>query len=229
MSYILEALRKAEQERNLGRVPDLQTAPMPIPQPKRRLWPLVLGLVLVANGVALALLWWPDYRSRLVVSDPQLAIPAAEPVVPASRNAIVNSLDRPIANPQTESVSPVAFPAQSVQATLQPLSEPEPAVAPITPPPAPPPAPEPTPARLPESQPAIALQALPMTFRQTVPQLNLDVHVYSTAVRKRFVLINSKRYQEGDLLNEGPLLEAITADGAVLSYQGQRFLLPVYQ
>jgi hypothetical protein len=40
-------------------------------------------------------------------------------------------------------------------------------------------------------------------------------------------MINSKRYQEGDRLSEGPLLEAITSTGVVLRYQGQRFLLPV--
>ncbi len=57
--------------------------------------------------------------------------------------------------------------------------------------------------------------------------LNLDVHVYSDQREKRFVMINSRRYREGEPLREGPLLESISQDGAILQHQGQRFLLPV--
>ena len=55
----------------------------------------------------------------------------------------------------------------------------------------------------------------------------MDIHVYSDQPDKRFVLINSRRYREGEQLSEGPLVEAITREGAVLRYEGQRFLLSV--
>jgi hypothetical protein len=34
------------------------------------------------------------------------------------------------------------------------------------------------------------------------------------------------KYSEGDRLKEGPVVEEITPDGAILEHQGQRFLLP---
>jgi general secretion pathway protein B len=67
---------------------------------------------------------------------------------------------------------------------------------------------------------------LPETNRRA-PELSMDIHVYSDQPDKRFVLINSRRYREGERLSEGPLVEAITREGAVLRYEGQRFLLSV--
>jgi hypothetical protein len=40
------------------------------------------------------------------------------------------------------------------------------------------------------------------------------------------VFINGRRYTQGDSIAEGPRVEEITQDGAVLNYRGQRFLLP---
>lgn len=59
-----------------------------------------------------------------------------------------------------------------------------------------------------------------------LPQLHLDIHVYSAAASERFVFINMRKYSEGQSLSEGPLVERITPEGAVLSYRGQRFALP---
>ncbi len=71
------------------------------------------------------------------------------------------------------------------------------------------------------------LHALPPDIRDGLPTLNLDIHVFSEVADKRFVLINSVRYQQGDWLNEGPLLEAITEEGVILNHQEQRFRLLV--
>jgi general secretion pathway protein B len=58
-----------------------------------------------------------------------------------------------------------------------------------------------------------------------LPQLHLDIHVYSGKPEERFVFINMSKYTEGGRLREGPLVEEITADGVVLSHQGNRFVL----
>ena len=58
MSYILDALRKSEKERQRGAVPDLMTAQEVIVQAgkKRLLWPYVVaGALMVNAGV---LIWW---------------------------------------------------------------------------------------------------------------------------------------------------------------------------
>jgi general secretion pathway protein B len=59
-----------------------------------------------------------------------------------------------------------------------------------------------------------------------VPPLRLDLHVYAARPEERFVMINMKKLHEGDSLPEGVRLESITPEGAVLSYNGSRFLLP---
>ena len=59
-----------------------------------------------------------------------------------------------------------------------------------------------------------------------LPDMNLDIHVYSSARAERFVFINSAKYREGDRLRDGPRVDEITADGVILSYQGESFKLP---
>jgi general secretion pathway protein B len=61
--------------------------------------------------------------------------------------------------------------------------------------------------------------------RGGVPELHLDLHVYSTSPQQRFIFVNSRKYREGETLQEGPVVEQITADGAVLNDRGSRFKL----
>jgi hypothetical protein len=59
-----------------------------------------------------------------------------------------------------------------------------------------------------------------------LPDLNIDIHVYSTKPADRFVFINMNQYRENATLVEGPLLKEITSEGAILEYGGATFLLP---
>ena len=61
---------------------------------------------------------------------------------------------------------------------------------------------------------------------KALPELHLDIHVYSGKPAERFVFVNMRKYTEGKALKEGPTLERITSEGAVLNHQGLRFLLP---
>jgi hypothetical protein len=58
-----------------------------------------------------------------------------------------------------------------------------------------------------------------------LPVLNLDLHVYVPQASRRFVFVNGTRYAEGETLKEGPVVERITREGAVLRHRGVRFLL----
>lgn len=69
------------------------------------------------------------------------------------------------------------------------------------------------------------LEALPPAIRIKLPRLNLNVHAWSENPRERFVLINLRRYQEGDRLQEGPLLHRILRNGVVLEFEGTLFTL----
>ncbi|HET6724553.1 MAG TPA: general secretion pathway protein GspB [Gammaproteobacteria bacterium] len=70
------------------------------------------------------------------------------------------------------------------------------------------------------------LDTLPQSVQQDLPELRMQVHVYSADPAKRFVMFDMKRYREGDTLASGPKIIRITREGVVLQYQGRTFLLP---
>lgn len=125
MSYILDALKKAEQDRPVARVPTLKTVHRPPARPVRRLWPWVGAVVVLVN--AGVLIWL--MRSGPM---PSAGIPARSPVTPAA--------SAPTTVTEQAVPAPPADPAPRV-------SPPEtPAAVAIAPPPPTRPPPERTPA-----------------------------------------------------------------------------------
>jgi general secretion pathway protein B len=64
-----------------------------------------------------------------------------------------------------------------------------------------------------------------VSARGGVAALHLDLHVYAAQPQQRYIFVNSRKYKEGDTLAEGPVVEQITPDGAVLNFRGSRFKL----
>jgi general secretion pathway protein B len=56
-------------------------------------------------------------------------------------------------------------------------------------------------------------------------KMSLQVLVYSETPSERLVFINNHKYTEGQKIEGTLVVENITPDGAILSYQGKRFLL----
>lgn len=69
------------------------------------------------------------------------------------------------------------------------------------------------------------LLELPLATRQSLPELTLNVHVYDSEPRDRFVLINMVRYQEGDTVGGEVYVERIDGDGVELQFRTTRFRL----
>ncbi|MGH8363657.1 MAG: general secretion pathway protein GspB [Gammaproteobacteria bacterium] len=224
MSLILDALRKSERTRqqNLsGRVSAADAPPVRarIPVP----WATLVGMLLVVNVVALAIIFWNsrDQRSAPV---PMAAVPAPAPAVPApDYRPAVRSLAAEAAAtsnaPAPMAANPATALAAASVATPPARANPAPASAQSanssgssstdlsanTPPP---------------------LDTLPLAFQQSLPPLHLDVHGYAAKPADRFVVINMQRYQAGDTLQQGPKVVRIVPNGVVLEYHGQEFLLP---
>lgn len=209
MSYILDALKKAEQERDLGRVPRLETMQDNAPRRSRALllW-LVAGVLLV--NVA-ALVWWlrPSTHSDVATPERQAPLSAVQPprIAPSASAA----------PPVTRMPSPVIVAPPVATTPVIPTPPHVPVTTPVAPA-----APEPDVAK-PAATIVPLLRELPADIRTSVPPMSLDVHVYAPSATDRFVLINMKKYHEGDQLAEGPRIEEITEEGLVLSYQGQLF------
>lgn len=221
MSYILEALRRAQAERERGHVPGLQAQPLADqPPPAGRPRALALG---VAGGVALGLLgaaslWW--WRDRPV------AAPATTLATP------------PVQQAQTAS-APVAVPSRQADAAPAPapslpvvVSAPAPLPAPA--PPAPPAAPAPAKAPAPPvaasgaASPGVRLlrlAQLPADLRRELPPLNVGGAVWSESLASRFVILDGQLLREGDSVAPGLLLERIAQKAAWLRWRDLRIEL----
>jgi general secretion pathway protein B len=69
------------------------------------------------------------------------------------------------------------------------------------------------------------LRDMPPEFRRSLPELKMDAHFHTDVPGRSFVMINLRKYKPGERLAEGPLVVEIVPEGAVLSHQGQQFLL----
>ncbi len=90
MSYILEAIKKADQKRKLGSVPDVHTVHEgPAPTAKRLIWPYVLAVALFVNS-ALIIWWlhpWANNLPNKPPAEPVAARHIAKTPVASSKNA----------------------------------------------------------------------------------------------------------------------------------------------
>ena len=241
MSYILDALRKAERERHLGQAPNLTAAPMLDELRPWRVSPWLgagLGLGLGLSGALLAV--WLNRPAP-----PVAALPAAPVTSPPPVTQPVTALEAPrVATPPVvKPTAPATPPVVKPTAPASPPPRREPAAKVIAPEPLRS-SPAPTrperrepPARqsvtpgvvtiAPPSEPIPLLDTLPASARRGLPALNLDIHIYSPDPQQRFVVINGRRYREGERLSEGLVLETVTGDGVILRQGSQRFRLSV--
>ena len=67
------------------------------------------------------------------------------------------------------------------------------------------------------------LSDLPGEIRRTIPDININVFVYSEHGEESFVMIDMVKYKAGQQLKNGMLLKAILNDSLLMSYQNQEF------
>lgn len=203
MSYILDALKRADAERERGLVPGLHSqsaaalpqAAQTVDRPKR--WPALLLALAVLLMTATAAAWW---------------------------------LTRPPGTANVAAPAPVAAavppPAQAVPAPTPPAPPSLPILAP--PPPAPP-APPSTAAALPDAPAPAgttkvrALNELPPDVRSQLPQVAITGGTYSSNREHRMLIANGKVVREGEEIAPGLQLESIAPGKAVLNHQGTRY------
>jgi general secretion pathway protein B len=233
MSFILDALKKSEIERQRQSMPGLIDARS---SPRRRrlpVWAVALGALLGMNLLVLTVVL--TRKSASASHPPQVS----QPSQPAqSGNAAPGGTNA--APPDTQHFSPLdAAPVYAPEIPVPAGEGPAPARSPAPRKPAVDgpgtaasrPAHRPDPLLTDEDS-RVSQDVLPsinemnLTGAQALPELHLDVHVYATKPADRFVYVNMRKYHEGATLQEGPTVERIRRDGVVLSHQGLRFILP---
>jgi general secretion pathway protein B len=213
MSFILDALRKSETERQ--HKGSAEFANVPTSDDRREgppAWLWVLGALLLINlAVLIGIFLRPDVAPEPVAAAP----PPAQPVVET----------RAEEEPRGDFASRVAAARENAPAVEEAPPSVEEAPAAITTPPIATPVAAPVVA----SPPANALPTIHEVRAQgrvSLPDLHVDIHVFSEVASDRFVFINMNKHKEGSQLAEGPLVKEITPDGVVLSMNGTTFLLP---
>jgi general secretion pathway protein B len=225
MSFILDALKKSEAERQRQAGPTLLEVRVLPPRRKLPTWAIVVAALLGANLVAL--MWFVVHRPAQGAANPAAATPSAPRASAAP----------PAASPPAVSIAAAAGTAAAnlaAGAAAADGTEPALAVAPAREPPTAPSADDRNPADFAPALPSGGgtvtlqhdLQSLPnFSDIAGLPSLHLDLHVYSPSVPERYAFINMHKVHEGDVLPEGPRVIQITHEGVVLDYRGQEFIL----
>ena len=251
MSYILDALRRADLERERGAVPGLNAQPAALPtfgleatrSARPWVWALVGALVLVLAALA----WYAFGRGSHPSALPPPAStasptvpPAATPSPAAPGPALASSSPAAV---QTTAAPPTPTAAQAP--TADPGTAHEPARAPSQHAAAPQKTSR-TPTR-PDRKAATAERAqapttpaadsgddangglvytrnqLPEAIRNELPALSIGGASYSKSPASRMLIINGQVFHEGDTLGPNLTLKQIQLKAAVLEYKGYRY------
>lgn len=228
MSYILEALKKSQAERQLGELPSIHAPQVQLhdgaASASARRTPVWLALGGVTVAVAAALLLWQPWQA-------DAAAPAAVAVVPA---VLAQAVPAPLpvaAPPAAVAPAPVAsfVPPAATAAPVhhaRPVAEPKqekPGQAVSPPVAAPAPAVPSTPAAE-ESVPG--MRDLPEPIQRQIPAIAIGGYIYSKNPADRLLLIDKVLRHEGEELAPGLVLEKLQPKAAIFSFKGYRYRVP---
>ena len=224
MSFILDALKKSEIERQRQSMPGLMDAPTSLRRGRLPLWAILLACLLAVNIVVLIFVLMKN-GTPAVASAGRRDMPVADAKPPAATDEHFSPLSAaPVYAPEIpvpaadasrakEPAGTLVVPhAEAARAAAHSFRRPDPVL---------------TDEEASDNDEVLpSISEVTLTGAEALPELHLDVHVYATKPSDRFVYINMRKYKEGNTLQEGPVLEKIRRDGVVLNYRGLRFILP---
>lgn len=204
MSYILDALKKSDQERQQGNNPTLQTIHKPHftdnTSSKWRLVALLMAMFIVSLAVLAG--WYLLAYAGNDSESAELADGQAlteSPVLPGSLSTqkvvAVASVDRfeKLTNAEKNDEKNVVIDRPAIDTVVE-------------------------------------FWELPDPVQQEIPSLTFSFHVYSANADRRTIIINKRRVKEGAVVSDGLTLIEITKDGVVLDWENRyRFMINVVE
>lgn len=227
MSYILDALKKADAQRvrDPARGIHAQAAlAMPAPGERERrrihlLWGATAVLLVAAGG------WlWVGGQDKGVVPLAVNAVPAATPPSPASPSPATTVLPAPVPVPAALVIVPPAPVESRLPTTVIVTRQALPAAAPpataasaisasVT-------------ARPGPTDRTYKLAELPSDVQQAWPKFAISGGVYSENVTQRMLIVNGQVFNEGSEIAPGVVLEQVRPKAALLKFRGLRISQP---
>jgi len=210
MSFILDALKKSETDRQQQGPTEFASVPTGTAAARVPKWLWVVGVLLAINLVVLVgLLFKPDVTAP---NEAALRPPVVSGAIPTTVRSNPASFEEKVAiakqNPpeQQETQTPQKSANNAPKILQSDLISQRPATIPAT-----------------DLYPSF--DEVRASGMSDLPDLHIDIHVFSPEPKDRFVFINMSKLREGEQLAEGPVVAEITSEGVVLGHQGQFFIL----
>jgi general secretion pathway protein B len=201
MSFILDALKKSENERQEQSSAEFSSVPSSSSNPNPARWLWMLGVLLLINfAVLIGILMKPSPTASAI------KLESAAANVENTSNSFEEQVAVAVDNQTTQAPPPVATETSSAtpvaaRPVVRKTSNTSIAVIPT-------------------------MDELTLGGSLQIAQMHLDIHVFSDSPADRFVFINMNKHREGSKTAEGPVVREIRVDGVVLEHQGRVFLLP---
>ena len=240
MSYILDALKKSEQQRGQGGIPDVQTvhsSSLYYRDEKKTYWPYLLIAAVILNLIAIVYFITDKNnvsenntlsvqdtiiknkaKKTIAVNDVQTAPPAVVAEEQIINTTALNAKIEP-EKPKTvvpATAEPVKKKTNSTnnRDTITPGTN---SYAAVNKRPAQPRTQTKT------QKDIIDFYDLPDSIQQQLPAIIVSAHVYSSNPVQRSIVINNNFMEEGEYVIDDLILHEITADGAIFDYGETRF------
>lgn len=233
MSFILDAIKKSENERKRSRGPDmhsLQDSAPPV-QGRQSFANRLLMLIVALCILVVGFIWlWPQISGQLSsLIKPAGVNPSVQSQTQntpsnsttSEQSAAVNGTDynnsssnNSAANQNTASQNSASTAVFSATANNQSDQIRTDYQANDT---------------LPPNYLIKELWELPADFQSTVPSMDFSFHVFSHTPEKRTIIINGRRVREGQMVASGLKLRLITETGIILYFRGRFFSVDVIE
>jgi len=209
MSYILDALKKSEQERGNSSIPSVQTIHSSSLNyaDKKTVWPYILIAVLLLNLAAILyfVVGKGNDDAPATTDESQDKVQQISTTETTANPIIEKSVDdRPVKTnigeqkkAFTSETDHITIPRQKVVPEPETLHTNDRAI--------------------------IEFYDLPESIKQQLPAIIVSAHVYSTNPAQRSIVINNNFLEEGEYILDDLVLYEITSDGAVFSYHDTLF------
>ena len=192
MSYILDALRKAEHERQSKQSPDLhslQSQAVSRHTAKQSNWQVYLLVIIVAVVASALMFWFLEYGFSRNVSS---VIDGSAGTVVTTSNAVSSDVSKEASLAATENT-----------VNAKPVNEAGP----------------PSEASSVQPRQLIPRQQASPAARALIADLTFSFHVYSQQATKRAIIINGQRMKEGDAISQSLTLHSVTPTGIVIAFE----------